>query len=91
MQSILRIKQRRSIAHEAVNQSFNAAREMLRLCLMRRMRCMTAFLLRLSTKPNARLFHTGKAGLLVWRGRGAYSFSKRLMNCWPLLPRTCTK
>ena len=40
MQSILRIKQRRSISL-ASSGPFNDASEMLRLCLMRRMLCMT--------------------------------------------------
>jgi len=42
MQRILRIKQRRSISRDVVKSNVsNEAREMLRLCLMRRMRCMT--------------------------------------------------
>ena len=40
MQSILRIKQRRSISLASLNGPGNAS-EMLRLCLMRRMLCMT--------------------------------------------------
>jgi len=42
MQSILRIKQRRSISRAALNPNVsNEASKMLRLCLMRRMLCMT--------------------------------------------------
>ena len=51
MQSILRIKQRRSILLGVVNQSLKritASSKMLRLCLMRRMLCMTAYLDRFS-------------------------------------------
>jgi hypothetical protein len=42
MQSILRIKQRRSISLAPLfAQGITTPREMLRLCLMRRMLCMT--------------------------------------------------